>query len=176
LLGQDVQVSDPEMNVDVAMIQGRIRRAEQLVAAELVKDRRFYARVLKHGDKELIGYERDLVTEPLTDAEGRLLLASSLAMASESVLHLLYQGRHGLDIRRMRALISIVERTGRHEFAREAEIHKALRNGYWRPAANLLIEFMLRRGVTPKLAALLADQIRYGAAVGDDHPDEKAEG
>jgi hypothetical protein len=161
------------MDVEVAAIQGRIRRAEQLVALDIVKDRRFYARVLRHGDKELLGYERDLATEPLTEAEGRLLLASSLAMASESVLHLLYQGRNGLDIRRMRALISIVERTGRHEFARETEIHKALRNGYWRPASNLLTEFMLRRGVAPKVAALLADQIRFGAGAGED--DEKPE-
>lgn len=156
------------MDADVALIQGRIRRAEQLVARDLVKDRRFYARVLRSGDKELLGYERDLVAEPLTEAEGRLLLASSLAMASESVLHLLYQGRFGLDIRRMRALIAIVERTGRHEFAREAEIHKALRNGYWRQGANLLTEFMVRRGVTAKVAALLADQIRYGATDGEE--------
>lgn len=165
-------MTDAVDDVELQAIQGRIRRAEQLVAADIVRDRRFYARVLRQGDKELLGYERDLVTEPLTESEGRMLVASSLAMSSESILHLLYQGRHGLDVRRMRALIAIVERTGRHEFARESEIHKAIRNAYWRQASNLLTEFMLRRGVTPKVAALLADHMRYGATGEDDEGNE----
>lgn len=157
-------MTSPEhADIDVQHISERIKRATVHVVNDIAKDRRMYARVVRTADKEMIGYERDLIIDPLTEPEARMLLASSLSNAAESILHILYQGKHGLDLRRMRALINIVERAGRHEFARQKELHAALRNSHWRVAANLIIELLVRRGVSVKIATDLADQIRQGA-------------
>lgn len=150
-----------EMDEQTQRVLERIRRAEQKVATVLVRSRAFYPRVKRTPSHELLGYERDLLTEPLTEAEGQMLLTSSLASASDSVLHLLYQGPDGMSIRRMCALIQIVETTGRHEFARETQIHAAIRAGHWPTAARLLTAYMLKRGMTVEMSTELAEQIRH---------------
>lgn len=153
---------------ETRIVADKIRRAEQLVAQDLARARRFYPRMVRTATAELIGYERDLIGEPLTEAEGKLLLLSSVMSATQSVLHLLYQGRAGLDIVRMRALIESVVVGGAHEFAKQTAIHAAFRQGRWNVVANRLTEWLVERRLNVKTATELAERIRTGTGMREE--------
>jgi hypothetical protein len=149
-------------DANIRMIADRIKHAEHVVTQELARRRRFYPRPVRVGTSELLGYERDLAAEPLTESEALMLLMSSVNSAADSVLHLIYQPANGLDVVRTRALIEVVVLGGKYEFAKQADLQAAFRMQRWSTVANAITTWLIARGVNPEEATTLADRIRTG--------------